>query len=90
MVLKLSKPAWKKAGLDAVMSQSVAQAKALAYAKISRRPLRWTPYKNDISSTVSKVPELLSAVDDVVHQYYPDWEVCWYDTLVTAICTSTF
>ena len=36
------------------------------------------PYKNDISSTVSKVPQLLSAVDAVVHNHYPDWEVCWY------------
>ena len=65
---------------DAVMSQSVAQAKALWRLRedISETITRWTPYKNDISSTVSKVPELLSAVDDVVHQHYPDWEVCWY------------
>ena len=52
---------------------------ALAAAEdISETITRWTPYKNDISSTVSKVPELLSAVDEVVHQHYPDWEVCWY------------
>ena len=62
------------------MSQSVAQAKALWRLRedISETITRWTPYKNDISSTVSKVPELLSAVDEVVHQHYPDWEVCWY------------
>ena len=66
--------------LDAVMSQSVAQARALWRLRedISETITRWTPYKNDISSTVSKVPELLSAVDEVVHQHYPDWEVCWY------------
>ncbi len=66
--------------LDAVMSQSVAQARALWRLRedISETITRWTPYKNDISSTVSKVPQLLSAVDDVVHQHYPDWEVCWY------------
>ena len=66
--------------LDAVMSQSVAQARALWRLRedISETITRWTPYKNDISSTVSKVPQLLSAVDDVVHNHYPDWEVCWY------------
>ena len=52
--------------LDAVMSQSVAQARALWRLRedISETITRWTPYKNDISSTVSKVPQLLSAVDD--------------------------
>ncbi|HCG95782.1 MAG TPA: FAD-binding oxidoreductase [Halieaceae bacterium] len=66
--------------IDAVMSQSVAQAKALWRLRedISETISKWTPYKNDISSTVSKVPELLAAVDDVVHENYPDWEVVWY------------
>ena len=66
--------------IDAVMSQSVAQARALWRLRedISETISRWTPYKNDISSTVSKVPELLAAVDDVVHKNYPNWEVVWY------------
>ena len=66
--------------VDAVMSQSVAQARALWRLRedISETISKWTPYKNDISSTVSKVPELLAAVDDVVHENYPDWEVVWY------------
>ena len=66
--------------IDAVMSQSVAQASALWRLRedISETISRWTPYKNDISSTVSKVPELLAAVDDVVHKNYPNWEVVWY------------
>ena len=66
--------------LDAVMSQNVAQARALWRLRedISETITRWTPYKNDISSTVSKVPDLLIAVDEVVHHHYPDWEVCWY------------
>ena len=66
--------------IDAVMSQSVAQASALWRLRedISETISRWTPYKNDISSTVSKVPELLAAVDEVVHKNYPDWEVVWY------------
>ena len=66
--------------IDVVMSQSVAQARALWRLRkdISETISKWTPYKNDISSTVSKVPELLAAVDDVVHKNYPDWEVVWY------------
>ena len=66
--------------VDAVISQSVAQARALWQLRedISETISKWTPYKNDISSTVSKVPELLTAVDDVVHENYPDWEVVWY------------
>jgi len=66
--------------VDAVMSQSVAQARALWRLRedISETISKWTPYKNDISSTVSKVPELLAAVDEVVHENYPDWEVVWY------------
>ena len=66
--------------IDAVMSQSVAQARALWRLRedISETISKWTPYKNDISSTVSKVPELLETVDDVVHENYPDWEVVWY------------
>ena len=66
--------------IDAVMSQSVAQARALWRLRedISETISKWTPYKNDISSTVSKVPELLAAVDDVVHKNYSDWEVVWY------------
>jgi len=66
--------------IDAVMSQSMAQARALWRLRedISETISKWTPYKNDISSTVSKVPELLTAVDHVVHENYPDWEVVWY------------
>jgi FAD/FMN-containing dehydrogenase len=66
--------------IDAVMSQSVAQARALWRLRedISETLSKWTPYKNDISSTVSNVPELLTAVDGVVHKHYPEWEVVWY------------
>ncbi len=66
--------------VDAVMSQSVAQARALWRLRedISETISQWTPYKNDISSTVSKVPQLLSAVNAVVHENYPDWDVVWY------------
>jgi len=66
--------------IDAVMSQSVSQARALWRLRedISETISKWTPYKNDISSTVSRVPQLLASVDNVVHESYPDWEVVWY------------
>ena len=76
-VEKCMEEAWV---VDAVMSQSVAQARALWSLRedISETISQWTPYKNDISSTVSKVPQLLSAVNAVVHENYPDWDVVWY------------
>ncbi len=43
-----------------------------------RDHLHWTPYKNDISVTVSKVPAFLRDIDAIVGQHYPDFEVVWY------------
>ncbi|MEM1402042.1 MAG: FAD-binding oxidoreductase [Pseudomonadota bacterium] len=65
---------------DGVLSQSLSQAKALWRLRedISETIARWTPYKNDISSTVSKVPELLTQVEAVVDADYPDFEIIWY------------
>ncbi len=65
---------------DGVISQSLSQAKALWRLRedISETIARWTPYKNDISSTVSKVPELLTQVESVVDADYPDFEIIWY------------
>ncbi|EED36402.1 hypothetical protein NOR51B_2353 [Luminiphilus syltensis NOR5-1B] len=65
---------------DAVMSQSVAQARALWRLRedISETLSHWTPYKNDISTTVAKVPGFLAAVEEIVDRHYPDLEVVWY------------
>lgn len=65
---------------DAVISQSLAQAKSLWRLRedISETIARWTPYKNDISTTVSQVPEFLSRVDDIVARRYPDLDVIWF------------
>ena len=65
---------------DAVVSQTIAQAKSLWQLRenISETIARWTPYKNDISATVSKVPELLAKIAEVVECRYPDFEVVWY------------
>jgi FAD/FMN-containing dehydrogenase len=53
---------------DGVLSQSLAQAQALWRLRedISETISRWTPYKNDISTTVAKLPALLAEVEAVV------------------------
>jgi FAD/FMN-containing dehydrogenase len=65
---------------DGVMSQSLAQAASLWRLRedISETISRWTPYKNDISTTVAKVPSLLTEVEAVVSANYPDFEIIWF------------
>ncbi|HEK1683985.1 TPA: FAD-binding oxidoreductase [Pseudomonas putida] len=66
--------------LDGVMSQSETQLKNLWKLReyLSETISHWTPYKNDISVTVSKVPAFLRDIDAVVGEHYPDYEVVWY------------
>ncbi len=66
--------------LDGVVSQSVAQAEALWRLRedISETISRWTPYKNDISTLVSRVPDFLAEVESVVTASYPEFEIVWF------------
>jgi len=66
--------------LDGVVSQSVAQAQALWRLRedISETISRWTPYKNDISTLLSLVPDLLAEVESVVNASYPEFEIVWF------------
>ena len=66
--------------LDGVVSQSVAQAESLWRLRedISETISRWTPYKNDISTVVSRIPDFLAEVEAVVSQNYPDFEIIWF------------
>ncbi len=66
--------------VDGVISQSVAQARSLWRLRedISETISRWTPYKNDLSVVVSKVPAFLEEVDALVTNAYPDFEIIWY------------
>lgn len=66
--------------VDGVMSQSIEQAKNLWKLRedVSETISVYTPYKNDLSVTISKVPEFLSAVDELVEANYSDFEVLWY------------
>lgn len=71
-----------KAGavVDAVFSQNMAQARALWRLRedISETIAEWTPYKNDISTSVSGVPSLIERIEVIVGQRYPHFEVVWY------------
>lgn len=66
--------------LDGVMSQNETQAANLWRLRedISETLAEFTPYKNDLSVTVSRVPEFLHGVNEVVSAGYPDFEIVWY------------
>ena len=66
--------------IDGVMSQSDQQLQNLWKLReyISETISHRTPYKNDISVTVSRVPAFLADIDAIVSSNYPDFEVLWY------------
>ncbi|MCU1721904.1 FAD-binding oxidoreductase [Pseudomonas sp. 5P_5.1_Bac1] len=66
--------------IDGVMSQSEQQLRNLWKLReyLSETISHWTPYKNDISVTVSKVPAFLRDIDVIVSESYPDFIVVWY------------
>jgi len=66
--------------LDGVISQSETQARNLwqLRERISESIAPRTPYKNDISVVVSKVPGFLQEIDEVVTRHYPDFEIIWF------------
>ena len=66
--------------VDGVMSQSEQQLQNLWKLRefISETISHWTPYKNDISVTVGKVPAFLHEIDTIVGEHYPDFEIVWF------------
>jgi glycolate oxidase subunit GlcD len=66
--------------VDGVISQSMQQAQNLWRLRedISETLARWTPYKNDLSVNVSRIPEFIGEVDDLVQAGYPDFEIVWF------------
>ena len=66
--------------LDGVISQSETQARNLwqLRERISESIAPRTPYKNDISVVVSRVPGFLREIDQVVTEHYPDFEIIWF------------
>ncbi|MDZ7790043.1 MAG: FAD-binding oxidoreductase [Xanthomonadales bacterium] len=65
---------------DGTISQSGAQAQELWHWReaISEAISPRTPYKNDLSVRVSRVPEFLESLDKLVAEHYPDFEVVWF------------
>ncbi len=45
---------------------------------ISEATAPYSPYKNDVSVRISKVPEFLESVEALLKQSYPTWEVVWF------------
>ncbi len=66
--------------VDGVMSQSIEQLQNLWRLRedISETISRWTPYKNDIATVISKIPAFIAEVDTVVQREYPDFEIVWF------------
>lgn len=65
---------------DGTISQSLTQADELWHWResISESISPKTPYKNDLSVRVSRVPDFLRALDELVASHYPDFEVVWF------------
>ncbi|WP_376693504.1 FAD-binding oxidoreductase [Wenzhouxiangella sp. EGI_FJ10409] len=65
---------------DGTVSQSGAQAEELWRWReaISEAISPRTPYKNDLSVRVSRVPEFLESLDQLVSEHYPEFEVVWF------------
>jgi FAD/FMN-containing dehydrogenase len=65
---------------DGTISQNSTQANNLWRLRedISETISKFTPYKNDISVKVSKVPQFLHEVDSLVTSAYPDFEIIWF------------
>lgn len=66
--------------LDGVISQSEQQAKTFwRYREdISESLAKYSPYKNDIAVAISKVPQFMTNLDEVLTTAYPTWEVVWF------------
>ncbi len=66
--------------LDGVISQSETQSRDFWRLRedISEATAAFTPYKNDISVTISNVPAFLTGVDQILQSNYPDFEVVWF------------
>ncbi len=65
---------------DGVLSQSEQQRRDLwKYREyISESITPHMPYKNDLSVRVSRVPDFLAAVDEIIVRRYPDFEIVWF------------
>jgi FAD/FMN-containing dehydrogenase len=65
---------------DGLLAQSEEQAKVFwrLREQISESLSRFSPYKNDLSVQIAKVPEYIQKLDQVLAQSYPTWTVIWF------------
>ena len=65
---------------DGALSQSAEQQKNFWRLRedISESLAKYSPYKNDVSVSISKVPELMTSLDQILAKAYPRWEVVWF------------
>lgn len=66
--------------VDGVISQSEQQEKIFwRYREdISESLSPFSPYKNDIAVSISKVPEFMTDLDAILKNSYPTWDVVWF------------
>ncbi|MFT7218727.1 MAG: FAD/FMN-containing dehydrogenase [Candidatus Azotimanducaceae bacterium] len=65
---------------DGIIASSGEQSEALWQyrERISESITPRTPYKNDISVKISRIPAFLEEIDALVQQRYPSFEVIWF------------
>lgn len=70
----------KGIALDGVIAQSQQQAKNFWRLRedISESLAKYSPYKNDISVQISKVPHFLTDLDQIIQKNYPHFTVVWF------------
>lgn len=66
--------------MDGAISQSETQSKTFWRLRedISESLAKYSPYKNDISVAISKVPAFMQDLELILKQAYPSWEVVWF------------
>lgn len=65
---------------DGIQAQTPQQARELWRLRedISEATAPHSPYKNDISVRIARVPEFLTEMDSILKKNYPNFEVVWF------------
>ncbi len=66
--------------VDGVIAQTETQFKEIWSMRenVAESLARFTPYKNDISVRLSKVPKFITEVDALLKHDYPNFEIVWF------------
>ncbi len=65
---------------DGALAQSESQAKTFWKFRedISESLSKFSPYKNDISVAIAKVPDFMVDLEKILKSAYPNWTVIWF------------